>query len=142
MDLETIYKLAEEDTKIDMTQLDVESLKVSSVHNKYLKILSGEILRLKTLQTQRSEIVKDKWLYYMGKAPDAVYAKEPFDLKITRSEVDVFIDGDKAVIEINTKINYQQEKVKYLEELIKGINNRNWNIRNAIEFHKFKNGIG
>ena len=37
------------------------------------------------------------------------------------------------------KIEYQEQKIKYLESIIKEISQRTWNIKNAIEWHKFTN---
>lgn len=127
--------------KIDMTQLDIESIKIPSIHNKYLKILQAESLLFKKLSMEYAQLKKDKWLYYMGKAEPSIYVAEPFDLKITRSEVDIFIDGDPKIAILKAKMDYQQEKIKYLDEVIRGLNNRNWNIRNAIEWKKYTSGI-
>ena len=43
------------------------------------------------------------------------------------------------MIELNLKIVYQQEVVDVLDEILKSINNRNWIIRNAVEWHKLTN---
>lgn len=133
--------MADDDMKIDMTQLDLESIKIPSLHHKYLRMLQQESITYKKLMNDMTIIKKDRWMYYMGKAEEAVYQAEPFDLKITRSEVDVFIDADPKITTLKAKIDYQQEKVKYLEEIVRGFNNRNWNIRNAIEWKKFISGV-
>ena len=141
MDLTELHKMADEDAKIDKTQLDIESIKIPALHNKYLKLLQKESLLLKQLITQKDHLTKERWLYYMGKADPAVYVKEPFDLKITRNEVDVFINGDAEMTKLKGKIEYQQEKVRFLEETIRSLNSRNWNIRNAISWKEFISGV-
>jgi hypothetical protein len=35
----------------------------------------------------------------------------------------------------------QKQKVDYLDSILKGINNRQWVIRNAIEWRKFMSGV-
>jgi hypothetical protein len=40
------------------------------------------------------------------------------------------------------KLEYQKEKIDYLENVLKSINGRQWNIRGAIEWRKFINGVG
>jgi len=45
------------------------------------------------------------------------------------------------MITLANRILLQQEKVNYLESVIKIINNRQWNIRSAIDWLKFTNGI-
>jgi len=65
---------------------------------------------------------------------------EPFDLKILKQDLDKYLDGDADLILEKQKITYQEEKVSYLESVLKSINNRNWEIKNAIEWRKFLNG--
>ena len=46
MKLEEIQELWSSDCVIDDTELDLESVKIPELHNKYLKIFSEEILRI------------------------------------------------------------------------------------------------
>jgi hypothetical protein len=66
---------------------------------------------------------------------------EPFQTKILRNDLDIYMDSDKDLSDLQSKIEYQQEKVDYLESILKGIAQRHWVIRNAIEWRKFTNGI-
>ena len=66
---------------------------------------------------------------------------DTFDLNILKSDIDKFLDGDDDMITLANRILLQQEKVNYLESVIKIINNRQWNIRSAIDWLKFTNGI-
>jgi hypothetical protein len=45
------------------------------------------------------------------------------------------------MVQINTKIAYQQEMVDVLEEILKSINTRGFAIKNSIDFLKFTNGM-
>jgi hypothetical protein len=65
---------------------------------------------------------------------------QPFDLKILRQDLAIYIDSDEHLVKLKNKINYQKEKIDYLESVLKSLNNRNWIIRNAIEWRKFING--
>ena len=55
--------------------------------------------------------------------------------------MELYMDADPDLIRIGSKIDLQKAKVEYLDSVIKGINNRNWVIRNAIEWRKFMSGI-
>ena len=46
------------------------------------------------------------------------------------------------MIDLNLKMAYQQEIVDVIDAIMKEINSRQWNIRNAIEWRKFENGVG
>ena len=59
--------------------------------------------------------------------------------KFTKDDINAFIDGDQEYQDTKLKIEYQEQKIKYLESIIKEISQRTWNIKNAIEWHKFTN---
>jgi hypothetical protein len=48
--------------------------------------------------------------------------------------------SDKEIIEMNLRIGYQLEKIELLDSIIKSIMNRNFIIKNAIEWTKFTQG--
>ena len=87
---------------------------------------------------------RDKWLYYTGKMSEEELKKknwEPFELSIIKQDVDRFIDADKQYSDTLIKVNAQREKVNYLENVVKIMSNRSWNIKSAIEWNKFTQGI-
>ena len=65
---------------------------------------------------------------------------ETFDLNILKTDIDKFMDSDQDIIKLSNRILLQKEKVNYLENLIKIINNRQWSIRATIDWLKFTNG--
>ena len=65
---------------------------------------------------------------------------EQFDLHVLKQDLDRLIESDSAVIRQKMKVEYQKEKVSYLENVIKIINNRQWTIRSIIDWTKFTSG--
>ena len=65
---------------------------------------------------------------------------EPFDLNILKTDIDRFMQADNDIITLSNKVALQKEKVNYLENIIKIINNRQWSIRSTIDWLKFTNG--
>ena len=140
MRFDELQKMADVDLKIDDTELDLESIRTPQVHNKYLKIYTQSCLQLKRVRDERKVLYRDKWEYYTGKSAPEVYQAKPFDLKILRADVGIYIDADSEYQEIGQKEAYLEKMVDYTERVLKEINNRNWNIRNAIEWKKFLHG--
>ena len=143
MNLEDIRQLVGNDLHMDKTELDLESMKTPQLHNKYLIIFTDEKLILGKLKSDFSLLKKNKWLYYTGKLSKEElddFGWDTFDLNILKSDIDKFLDGDKDLITLANRILLQQEKVNYLESIIKTINNRQWYIRSAIDWLKFTNG--
>ena len=144
MKFEDIRSMVGSDMKIDSSELDVESLRTPQLHNKYLNIFHDERLILKKLNVDLSELKKAKWEYYTGKMSLEELNErgwEPFQFKILKTDVERYLDADVDLVRIKNKIMYQEEKVEYLASTLKSISSRQWDIKNAIEWRKFVNGI-
>jgi hypothetical protein len=143
MNLDYIKKMLEKDSIVDQTLLDQESLKTPQLHSKYLNLLNDEILRFKKLETEYKQMFRTKWEYYTGKLDKNQLNElgwEPFQHKILRQDVHIYLDSDTELCLLKDRKSYSEVKIKYLEDAVKSINNRNWNIRNAIEWRKFLHG--
>lgn len=144
MDIDTIKKMLSTDLIINDTELDSASLRIPQLHNKYLNFFHDERLVLQSLKMKRRILLKEKWEYYNGKMDHDTLQKkgwEPFNLKILKQDVDKYIESDAEVIAIDSKLFLQQEKVDFLEQSLKAINNLQWHIRDAIAWRKFINGV-
>ena len=84
---------------------------------------------------------RHKWEYYGGKADAKVYVSKPFDLKVLKSDLAMYITSDEDIIELMNKIGYLEIVIKYIDGVIKSIDNRGWDIKNAIEWRKFEAGM-
>ena len=66
---------------------------------------------------------------------------EPFQLNILKVDIEKYLSSDDDLSLIRLRLSYTKEKVDYLESVIKIISNRQWNIRSAIDWRKFLNGV-
>jgi hypothetical protein len=143
MNLSDYQNYAKNDLVLDETQLEIESLKTPQLHSKYLNFLMDEKLQLTKLQHDFKVLRKKKWLYYTGKISQEELEEEgweTFELTILKTDLDKFLDSDEDLQNIHIRIKYRETIVDYLQEIIKIINNRQWNIRSAIDWLKFTNG--
>ena len=140
MDLETLQKQVDVDLKIDDTELDLESIRTPQLHNKYLKQFTKYSLQYKKAKDDYDGLYKFKWEYYTGKSTMEVYQAEPFDLKVLKSDVHIYLNADEELQKLGQRQEYLNVVVVYLERVLREINNRNWNIRNTIEWKKFLHG--
>ena len=122
MKIESIESLWEKDSKIDSVDLKGESLKIPQLHEKYFKILNQEVLSLKYIESQLTIVRKKKWAYYTGISIDE-NNNEVFPVakgkKFVKDDINAFIDGDQEYQDTKLKIEYQEQKIKYLESIIK-----------------------
>jgi hypothetical protein len=140
MNIDELFIEVERDIKIDDTELDLESIRTPQLHNKYLKMFTKHSLQYKKLQDDYKVLYRVKWEYYTGKAPPEVYAENPFELKILKSDIGIYIEADKDLQQLGQRMAYTKQIVEYLERILREINNRNWTIRNTIEWKKFLHG--
>ena len=140
MTLEELQIQVNRDFKLDDTELDSESIKIPLLHNKYLQHLNKFSLLLKKAEYDHKLLVREKWEYYTGKADASVYKEKPFDLKVLKADVHIYIDSDEELQKADQKVAYLNVVVKYLEQVLRSINNRTFLIKNAIEWKKFTSG--
>lgn len=142
MKLEEIEALWEQDSKIDRTDLDTESLKIPSLHSKYYKIYLRERVQLKSEESDYKIFYKLKHEYYTGKlSQDELnqYNWEPFQF-VLKGDLQIYMDSDKDISERMLKLQVQKEKVEFLESIIKTLNGRGFLIKSAIDFIRFTSG--
>lgn len=143
MKLEEIQSLWEKDSVIDRSELGEESLKIPQLHSKYYKIYSEERMSLRKLEYQYNHLKKLKSSYYNGSMSEEElneHGWEPNPLKILKSDIPMYIESDSDVITLQTKIDMQQEKVEFVESIIKSFTTRGYQIKSAIDWEKFKVG--
>jgi len=141
MTLEEIQSLWEEDSKIDPDNLHTESLRIPQLHAKYYDIYNKLLLLKKKTDGDYSQIKKDRYEYYGGKSSPEVYVEEPFPFKVRDKEsMNRYIDADEKLTTIKLKTEYYNTMLRYLEDIIKTIHNRTYQIKNAIEWQKFQAG--
>ena len=140
MNLDMIQDLWEKDSKIDDDNLHSESTKIPSLHSKYYKLYNNILVLKKSQENKYKILKKEKWQYYTGKADPEVYIDKPFDHKVLRQDVDKYMDADQDLIKQLSKIDYYQVMISYLDSILKTINNRTYQIKNAIEWQQFIRG--
>jgi hypothetical protein len=142
-DLDTIQKMWEQDCKIDPDNLHTESLNIASLHAKYFDIYNNITLLKKKAEQQRKNIRHDRYEYYTGKADPDVYVENPFPKKIRDKEtLQKYLDSDEKLSQVCLKIDYYDTMLNYIESILKMIQNRTFQIKNAIEFVRFTAGLG
>ena len=137
------------DTKIDFQfknkvyteDLAKLALEIPFQHNKYLNHYT-DLSQIKTsLEFEVRKLVKDKREYYGGEAEARIYAEKPFGNSIKTSEkMKVYLESDEDIINIEAKIKFIDQMLYYLDQVMRQVSNRGFQIKSAIEWEKFING--
>lgn len=144
MNIDEIISEWKKDSDVDVTELGEESIKITKLHQKYYEYLIKEKLILKKIELDLKVLKLEKYEFYtQGHNEDTI--KKQWELPpkglIIKSEIPIYLEADKDIVNLNLKYSYQQEKVDMLTSIIKSLNNRGYNIKSAIDWIKFTSGI-
>ena len=117
------------------------ALDIPFIHNKYLNHYT-DISQIKTsLEFEIRKLVREKREYYGGEADAKIYAEKPFGNSIKTSEkMKVYLESDDEVINLEAKIKFLDQMLYWLDQVMKQISNRGFQVKSAIEWEKFING--
>ena len=143
MNIDEIVQSWREDSKIDDLNLDKENVRIPSLHSKYVGMMVDENKSLRTLIRDRAILRRLLRSYYLGKADTDDLEKlgrDQFYEKILKNELNEYMDTDELMIRINARISTQEEKIDVLKEIIRSINSRGYQLKNAIDWHRLTMG--
>lgn len=135
MTLEELQKIAEKDMKLDNDNLDIESLKIPELQHKYLKFYYNINLLSKKAEIDYKILYREKWEYYSGKST------EPARLKLLKQDLPIYLESDEELLNLKGKLDYYKIMVNYLKDVLESLNNRGFQINNAIRWKQFTEGL-
>ena len=145
MKLSDLQEMWAEDCKIDETNLGKESARVPLLHAKYINLLSSTRLNLRKTESDYLNCRRKKYRYYRGEMSRAELEEEGWEqwqgAKPLKNEIDEFLQGDIDLILLTDKVEYYKTILYQLEQIIRSINSRTWDIKSSIEWAKFTNGL-
>ena len=142
MNLDQIQEMWQKDSVIDPDNLHDESLKIPQLHAKYYTMYNTITLLKERARESYNRIKLERYNYYTGKADPEVYEQEPFPYKVRdKDALQRHMDADEKLNKIDIKIRYYDVMLRFLEDIIKTISNRTYQIKYSIEWHKFQAGF-
>ena len=143
IDVEQITAEWKSDCVIDDLNLDKENTRIPSLHSKYVGMMVVENKELRKMLRDRAVLRRLLRGYYLGELESSDLEKlgrDQFYKKILKNELNEHIDTDKTMIIVNAKVSVLEEKVDILKEIIRSINNRGYQLKNAIDWHRLTMG--
>ena len=143
MKIEDIIELWSKDCEIDQTNVSNESANIPKLHNKYYQIYMHEGLRLRKMKGDHKLLVKLKSEYYRGELSMEdlnEHGWDPQPLKILKGDIPTYVDADKEIIDSSLRVGMQEEKVDYLENIIRMISNRGFQLKTIVDWERFRTG--
>jgi hypothetical protein len=145
MTLDEIFEQWSIDSTVSKLDLDSAALGIPKLHHKYCRMLSTERMLLRKMESDADILYNNKKLWLLGELSSdelKTLGWEPQLKRHVKSNVDDTLKADKDCISMTLKVAYQREKLEALDNILKMIHNRSYQIANAINFMKFQQGIG
>jgi hypothetical protein len=143
MKIDEIFEHWEKDVQVDKTELGDASLDTPKLHHKYFQFLVKERLTLRKYEAELKQLKLDKY-EFLTQGPNEETKDKGWRLPakgmVLKGDIPMYLDADNDIINVTLKIGLQQEKIELLESIVKIIMNRNYIIRNAIDWQKFTMG--
>lgn len=128
------------DSKIDIFALDKEVLKIPKLHAKYLEFYNIMKRKQIKIMTKIKEQQRKNYMYYSGKATAKDYEDRPFELKVLKSDMPVFMDSDPVILKLEEALEMYTTNLDNIRQILKQLSDRTFQIKNAIEYQKFSSG--
>ena len=133
------------DAPINETNLGHEAARVPILHSKYITVMSTTKLQLRKAESDYLNTRRLKYKYFRGEMTKQDLEDEGWTQyqgnKPLKSEMDELLDCDNKLIELQDKIEYFKTTIYTLEQIIRSLNSRTWDIKSGIEWAKFTNGM-
>tara|TARA_B100000212_G_C27282740_1_gene493782 strand:- start:37 stop:450 length:414 start_codon:yes stop_codon:yes gene_type:complete len=112
-----------------------EARKIPMLHSKWLdKYLRYQLLK-KEAQYAFHKLYKEKYSFYMGREDLCP------DVKIMKNEVPIYLNADEDLNKAQGRLDLYDIYEKTLKEILNNINNRSFQIKNAIDWLRYSRGI-
>ena len=120
-----------------------ESMNTPQLHSKYLNYYFDEKKDLNRMQKAYARMKRIRFEYYTGTIEPEMLEKfswEPFLRKILKTEVGMYLESDEVLSTMEVELQDQKDKIHFIEEVLKQIGQRNFQIKEAISWQKFVSG--
>lgn len=144
MKLNELQEMWAVDCQIDQTNLGRAAARVPELHAKYLNFLTSVRLQQRKAEAEYLRLRKLKLRYYRGEMSKEELQQLGWEQFLNnrplKNEMDDVMSTDEEMIRAVDKMEYLKTIMFQLEQILKSINSRTWDVKSAIEWYKFTNG--
>ena len=112
-----------------------EARKIPMLHCKWLDKYQKMVLMKKEALYAFQMLYKEKYSFYMGREEECP------DVKIMKNEVPIYLNADVELNKAQGRLDLYDTYEKTLKEILNNINNRSFQIKNAIDWLRYSRGI-
>ncbi len=144
MTLDEINSAWKIDSVVDRNDIATESIKVPSLHAKYLELLSAYKLKLRKIYNEYNAMKSLRQRYYTGKLTKEELLQKNWDQyqenKPLKTEMNEILNSDKELSKFYDKVVYMETVIYTLESIMKSLHSRSYDIKNYIAWQTLTMG--
>lgn len=144
MQIEEIQVEWSKDSHIRKDKLDHELLKIPQLLYKYQNFLYLETEIFRKLDAKNKKIFLLLFQYYNGflsKEKLEKIKRPQFSQRILKNDIKTYIEADDLYQESLSILEQAHDRIEFLKQIIKHLDNRSYNIKTTIEYLKWTNGM-
>lgn len=127
------------------SNLQEESINVYMIHNKYMMFLSSykRTLRIKKIQLQNLKLEYTEYYsgaYNLDSTKLDELKKEPLPRIIPKDKILNLVEAEPRIQKLTITIGDIEDNIYYLEQIIKALNTRTYQIKTILDIQKFEVG--
>lgn len=145
MQLTDIFDEWDKDAVMDKAYLEDVAINIPILHAKYSRLLSNQRLISYKRKADLAILRGDKRAWYLGEMSEDQLRRcgwPQYQGIVLKNQVDSILASDADLVSAQLKLDLVQENVFALTDIVKQINNRSYQIKPAVDYMKFKAGVG
>lgn len=143
MKLDALHDLWAQDQDLDLSQPDKALRSIPLLHSKWWRIYTDERQRHMLAKQELAALRHKKFEWYLGRLDPAECKALGWPLqhlRIVRQEVETYLANDEDLIPLFAKVDLAEAKLKFIEDVIKHINGRSFQVNTYVNWLKFSQG--
>ena len=143
MTIDELRDCWEKDCTLDENDLSAEALRIPMLHSKYLNELIQYKLRHTKLQMDVAQLKAVKGRYFRGELTSEELKERgwpQWQYKTLRADIPDMIEADSDIQVLMVRDQYIKTAIYFLESCMTEIKNRNFAIKSALEWQRFRAG--
>jgi len=132
-----------EDSHIDASAMEIELLKISHLHGKYLNVMSYHRHLMRKMEADYKLMKGLREDYYQGHLTKEELDErgwEPMQHVLTNPQIARKLETDTELNKILLKKVAHEEIVSYCENVLKSLHNRTWDLGNYTKYIQLTSG--
>lgn len=141
--LEELLESWSKDCIIDEGKLKTELVSIPKLHAKYIKYLNEHKLASfkSKFDYDKMKIIRTE--YYLGQLDQESleqYGWEQFDIHVTKTGAEKYINSDEILIKLLQKKIYHDQVIYTCESILNELKSRTWQLKTLVDYEKFLSG--